>query len=332
MKIVLVTALAIFGIWANSSLAENNTEKTFKLRWVMAHEPIKVFERAARHFSDEVKRETNGKVIIEIVDGKTLNGGRPLTADQAFQMVKKGEVDITQTYTTYLGNHNAKFWTLDLPFMFKNHEHAAKVLQGKPGDQLLASLSDFNMQGLAFTYSGGYMIVPTHSKPIKSVADLKGLKVRINNNSPVGAAFMKSLGAVPVLTSGEITPDSDGFETTFPRFVELGSKIQDNNKIINDLQHSLFLTAVMINKQVFNSMPAAYQESIRKASKKAAELEREDSVKDAIEAKAKFIKDGYQVVTMDPAELEKMKQSAAPIYKKFEPMFGKEFIQTVHAN
>lgn len=332
MKIVCVLALAVASLWINASNAAANADKSYKLRWVMAHEPVRVFERAARHFADEVKRATAGKVEIQIIDGKTLNGGRPLSADQAFEMVKKGEVDITQTYTTYLGNHNAKFWALDLPFMFKNHEHATRALEGPGGQQLLSSLEASNMQGLAFTYSGGYMIVPTKDKEIRSVADLKGLKVRINNNSPVGAAFMKSLGAEPVLTSGEITPDSDGFETTFPRFVEVPQKAQDRNKIINDLQHSLFLTAVMINKTKFSEMPVAYQEAIKKASKAAALLEREDSIKDSEMAKAKFKEKGFQVVTMDAAQLAKFKETAAPIYKKFEPMLGKDFIQTMRAN
>lgn len=332
MKMIWVYALAVCGLWTNLSNAEQNTDKTYKLRWVMAHEPVRVFERAARHFADEVKRETNGKVEIQIIDGKSLNSGRPLSADQAFQMVKEGKIEITQTYTTYLGNHNSKFWALDLPFMFKTHQHASRVLEGPAGQQLLASLQGSNMQGLAFTYSGGYMILPTANREIRSVDDLKGLKVRINNNSPVSAAYMKSLGAEPIMTSGEVTADADGFETTYPRFVDMAKVAQDRNKIINDTQHSLFLTAVLINKTAFEALPAAYQESVKRASKKAAELEREDSIKDSEQARAKYLEKGYKVVTVEGAQLARFKAAADPIYKKFEPMLGKDFIQAMHSN
>lgn len=332
MKItsVFTVALLVFSGFS-AQAAVGSQEKTYKMRWVLAHAPVRVFDRAARHFTEEVKKNTDGKVQIEIVTGASMNGGKMMSADQAYELVKTGQVEMTQTYTTYLGNHNAAFWALDLPFIFRDHQHAAKVLEGPVGEKILSGLQANNVSGLAFTYSGGYMIIPTVKQEIRSVDDLKGLRVRVNNNSPVGTAFLKSLGATPMPTQAEYSGDMDGFESTYARFVDLGADVQNNMKVINDLQHSLFLTAILINKSYFESLPVKYQQAIQTAARTAAKLEREDSIRDSETAKSKYQQEGVKIVAMEGKQLQRMKDYAPSIYRKFEPVVGKDIIKSIQA-
>src|SRR5215468_9709239 len=123
MRIAAVLISLMFSVAAAAGTADKTEQKTYKVRWVLAHEPVRVFERAAKHFAEEVKKQTDGNLQIEIIDGKTMNNGQTMSPDVAFNMVKDGKIEMTQTYTTYLGNHSAPFWALDLPFLFKNHEH-----------------------------------------------------------------------------------------------------------------------------------------------------------------------------------------------------------------
>jgi TRAP-type C4-dicarboxylate transport system substrate-binding protein len=338
MKQILIVkwAAAFFALFTQVQLSHaastENLNKTYKVNWILAHEPIRAFERAARNFANEVGRRTNGKVIINIVDGKTYNGGKAMSASQAFSLVQSGKVEMTQTYTTHLGNYSPSFWALDLPFLFKDHEQAARALEGAPGQQIMASLDKTNVHGLSFTYSGGYMILPTAKREIKTIEDFKGLKVKINNDSPVGTALMKTLGAVPVPTQDPGAQGLDGLETTYARFVELDASVKADKAIINDLQHSMFLTAILVNKPFFDALPVSYQKAFAESAVAAARMERADSVKDCAKIKEDYIKDGHKVVAMTAVENARFKNSVGPVYAKFEPIFGKDLVASLRNN
>jgi TRAP-type C4-dicarboxylate transport system substrate-binding protein len=160
------------------------------------------------------------------------------------------------------------------------------------------------------------------------VEDFKGLKISVNNESPVGTALMKTLGAEPMPLSKD-SPKLDGFETTYARFVEMDQKTQDSKKVINDLQHSLFLTTILINKEFMASLPPEYQQAVRHAAGTAAVLERKDSIQDGVDLQKKFAAEGYHVVKMTAAEQRKFKESTQPVYTKFEPMLGKDLIKSI---
>ena len=66
---------------------------------------------------------------------------------------------MSQTYSTVLGKLYNRLWALDLPFLFRSHQHAAAVLDGPIGSELLAGLVPSGLRGLSFTPIGGYRII-----------------------------------------------------------------------------------------------------------------------------------------------------------------------------
>lgn len=314
------------------SSVQAETKQKYVIRWAVVHEPARVFERGIRHFSEVVKRETDGHIQVELVGPKVVGLRGPLSPTAAFNMIKKGQVEMIQTYTTYLANHNPALLALDLPFIFKDHNHSRRVLDGPIGKKMLAPLDQENVRGLAFTYSGGFMILPTQDQEIHTIEDLKGLRVKVNLQSPVGMALMKSVGAVPIETEDEGSRRIKALETTYARFKDLKPELQKSKNVINDLQHSLFLTAILINKEFFERLPKNYQAAIQKAALEAAELERQDSIKDSELARQEYLKSGHKIVTMDGAELQKFKKVALDVHKQFEPIIGKDLIEAIKAN
>lgn len=326
MKSGLLCVLGLIFLSGSAFAAGTKTEnKKYEIQWVLAHEPVSVFERAAKAFAEEVKKESGGQMTVTIVNSAKMNGGDVVGADKAYSMVKSGKLQMTQTYSSYLGQHSDKFWLMDLPFLFRDHAHAARVLESKIGQNVLASLEKDNVSGLAFTYSGGYMILPTKGAAIAKVEDFKGLKIKVNQNSPVGNAVMETLGAVPV-----VAKQSDGYETTFVRVLDYSNSAEQDKKFINNIGHSLFLTTILINKEYMDSLPPKFQDIIRKASVNAARLERTDSLRDSEKAKKDCEAKGYKIVDMSPAELERMKTAVVkPVYEKFAPVVGKDTIAAV---
>ena len=139
------------------------TQKT-KLRWVLAHTPYDLFLRSANIFAQHVHEYSQGQIEIEILGldqyEQKYNHGEPIDKYAVMDMVNDGVIDMSQMYTTQLGKINKDFRVLDLPFLFESHEHAARVLDGEIGQELMASLAEkSNIKGLAFTYSGGFRAI-----------------------------------------------------------------------------------------------------------------------------------------------------------------------------
>jgi TRAP-type C4-dicarboxylate transport system substrate-binding protein len=293
-----------------------------------AHEPARVFERAAKHFASSVNKRSNGRINVTIVDASTVSKTGVVSAYKAFQMVQRGELEMSQTYTTSLGKYENKLWVVDLPFLFRDHNHAANVLDGKLGQTILAGLDTKGIKGLGFTYSGGYRIIPSKEKPISSVEDFKDLKIRVSQDSPVAYSYLKELGAKPIQVSDINTSSKgiDGFETTYARLENIP---EDDSKFINETEHSLFLTTIIINKKFFDRLPSDLQKIVKDSVLDSAKLERADSIQDGLATKEKYKKDGLQFTSMSSEEKAKMKSASENVYKKYEALFGKQLIADI---
>jgi TRAP-type C4-dicarboxylate transport system substrate-binding protein len=297
----------------------------YHIRWILAHEPSGVFEQAAKDFAAILTKESKGDVDVQIVSAKEYGGGVPVSAGVAARAVSSGRVEMTQTYTTSLGRYYNNLWVLDLPYLFRSHEHAAKVLDGEIGKELLAGLEPKHMHGLAFTYSGGYRILPTVSREIHSPEDMKGLRVRVSG-SPVAKATMRVLGADPIVANIDDTVSLvkagkiDAGESTLPRFADGHEEL--GLPVINDTKHSLFLTAVVINDKFFNSLPKADQEAVSRAALQMARHERQQSVDDGEVVRKDALARGEKVVVLTAEEQARFAVALKPVYDEFAPGFG----------
>jgi len=152
--------------------------KTTKIRWVIAHEPLDLFIRAAKDFQDFLNASQSAEEIeVEVMTlseySTKYKNGETVTKHDLLDLIESGEIEMSQMYTTWLAeNFNHDMLALEMPFLFENHEHATRVLEGEVGEYLLDKTTEnSNVRGLAFTYSGGFRNVLSNKK----VNNLKGL-------------------------------------------------------------------------------------------------------------------------------------------------------------
>jgi len=235
--------------------------------------------------------------------------------------------------TSGVGEIEPNFYALDLPFLFRSHEHAAKVLDGKIGEHLLASLEKSQVRGLAFTYSGGYRVIPSLNRPLAAVKDFNGMRVR-TTNSPVSQATLRQLGAVPVPLSLEdghnamSFGDIDAAETTY---IRVTSVVGEKTKYLNETFHSLFLTSILASDKFYKSLSIENQDALKRAALKAAQIERQDSIDDGVKVKAAFEKQGVKVVRMSASEEKAFRAKVKPVYTKFQKVFEKSLVDDIVA-
>jgi TRAP-type C4-dicarboxylate transport system substrate-binding protein len=152
--------------------------KTTTIRWVIAHEPLSLFVRAAKDFQDFVNAaQTAEKIEVEIMTlseySQKYNNGVIVTKHDLLDLMEAGKIEMSQMYTTWLAEkYEHDMLALDMPFIFEDHDHATRVLEGEVGEFLLDKITKkSNVRGMAFTYSGGFRNVLSNKK----INTLKGL-------------------------------------------------------------------------------------------------------------------------------------------------------------
>jgi TRAP-type C4-dicarboxylate transport system substrate-binding protein len=310
--------------------------QTKKIRWLIAHEPVNLFLRTAEAFKEKIAELTNNEYDVEIFTPSQYREMNQIRYNHAVPQLdpmlgmESGELEMSQLHITELAKwHSADFLALELPFLFRDHDHAAKVLEGEIGKAMLNGLTDRSpATGLAFTYSGGFRCVASDSE-ITSLSDLEGIKFATTHN-PVTIDTVTAIGAVPesftiqdfITKFREEGYSADALETTIPRY--LAQFQNTSKKFLTNTKHSLFLTSIIISNKFLESLDADTRAKFEEACTYASRLERKWSVEDAenFAAKADHSDTGitYRELTAD--ETAEFKAKTAPIVEKYKDFFS----------
>lgn len=307
------------------------------VKWVLAHDPIEIFIRAAEEFKKIVEARAPGRLNIDILtlsdySAKYCNG-KKVTKGQLLDLMAQGEIQMSQMYTYVLSKYNKDLDVLDMPFLFRDHGHAQRVFEGPIGEAMLEGYGreGSKIKGLGFTYSGGYKNM-AFNKDVTTLTDFVGAKIR-TSNSPVAQATFKSLGAVP--TTFEIeelaqrlgTDEIDAGECTWPRFY--GNGVNETAKTVVNTDHSLLVTNIIINTDFFNDLDVELQAIVKDAAIQAARFEREISVEDVGPTSARARNEGYKIVDLTSDERNEFVKTTAVVYEQFADYFSPGLIDSI---
>lgn len=309
---------------------------TRTIRWVLAHEPYDIFLRAAEKFSSQVAEKTNNAIQIEVLGLneyiERYNAGQAVDRYKIRELVDNGTIEMSQMYTTTLGLLDNDMFVLDMPFIFRDHDHAARVLDGAIGQELMDSLAEkTNIKGLAFTYSGGFRAI-IGNKVIESIDDVQGQRVRVAH-CPVAEDTLRAFGAEPVVMPIEQLRDAigsgsvDAGESTYPRIY--GMNQNETATVINHTEHSLFLTTLIMNKGLWNELTVEHQQIFREAALAAAQIERAESLDDVAITRDRAEQDGIKVVDLSDRAREQFKAAVQPVYDKYTPVFSNRLVERI---
>lgn len=316
--------------------------KPIHIKWVLAHEPIDIFVRAAEKFIEVLEQKAPGEFEVEVltlseysekynsdITGETANR---ITKHDLLDHMDAGRIEMSQMYTYVLSKYNPDLDALDLPFLFRDHDHAARVFEGEIGENLLAGYSrNSNIQGMAFTYSGGFMNMPVNKK-VASLSDMVGTRVRVSN-SPVASATWAALGADPVVMDVERVAegirggDIDAGESSWPRIYSC----QQNEvaESILEPNHRLLLTNIIINKDFLSGLTAEQQQIMKEAAMEAGRYERAVAVAEVEPTKARCEQDGIPVVILSREDRERFERASEQVYAQFADTFTPGLVDSI---
>jgi tripartite ATP-independent transporter DctP family solute receptor len=214
----------------------------------------------------------------------------------------------------------------NLPYVFRDTAHAQKVMDGAIGTELLDKVTNSGkgIVGICWMDAGARSFYDT-KKPIKSMADLKGLKVRVMGN-PMFVDMANSMGANgiamgydQVFTSLQ-TGVIDGAENNPPSFVF------DNHyqvaKYYTIDEHLIVPEMLVMSKKVFDSLSKDDQALVKKFGREAQFEERklwEEYEKKAMD-KAKAA--GVQILQISAADKKQLQDAVKPVWDKYGPKYA----------
>lgn len=126
-------------------------------------------------YSELIAQRTQDKVRIEVYPSTQLGNERDLV-----EGLQLGTIDLVVTSTGPLGGFVPRMFVVDLPFLFRDREHAYKVLDGLIGRELLEAFSAKGIKGLAF-WENGFRQITNSVRPIEKPEDLRSP----NPSSPI---------------------------------------------------------------------------------------------------------------------------------------------------
>ena len=173
----------------------------------------------ALHFMGSMIAErSGGRDQIRVFHSRQLGEEK-----ETIEQTRAGAIDLNRTNGALIGNLVPAMNVLAMPFLFRSIEHLQKVLDGPIGNEILNSFEPYGFVGLAF-YDSGARSIYNSVRPIRSLADIKGLRLRVQQ-SQLMSDMIKALGAEPVelpygqVITGLATKLIDGAENNWPSFV-----------------------------------------------------------------------------------------------------------------
>ncbi len=284
--------------------------------------------KGADRFKQLVEERSKGKIKVEVYPNSQLYKDK-----EEMEALQLGSVQMLAPSLAKFGPLGVKeFEVFDLPFLFKDDASFRAVTDGDVGKGLFAKLETKGIKGLAF-WDNGFHIMSAN-KPLHTVADFKGLKMRIQS-SKVLDAQMRALGAIPqvmafselyqALQSGVV----DGTEGVPSNFWT--QKIFEVQKHISLSNHGHLAYAVIVNKKFYDGLPAdlraAVDSSIKDATTYANAIAATEN-KDALEK----IKASGKTTLYTPTvtEITEWKQALMPVHKEMESRVGKATIEATY--
>ena len=285
--------------------------------------------KGAERFKQLAEERSKNRLKVELYPNSQLYKDK-----EELEALQLGSVQILAPSLAKFGPLGVKeFEVFDLPFIFKDDAAFRAVVNGKVGADLFSKLEAKGIKGMAY-WDNGFHIMSAN-KPLRSVADYKGLKMRIQS-SKVLDAQMRALGALPqvmafselyqALQSGVV----DGTEGVASNFFT--QKIFEVQKHISLTNHGHLAYAVIINKKFYDGLPADLRAVVDSSMKDATEHANSVASADNAAALEKIKASGKSAVyTPTAAELEEMRKVLMPVHKEMETRVGKATIDAVYA-
>jgi tripartite ATP-independent transporter DctP family solute receptor len=276
-------------------------------------------------FKDELEKLTKGKVEVRVFPNLQLGGGREI-----IEGVQMGTIQMCESSLAPMAGFNKTFLAFNLPYLFPSRDAAYKFLDGPLAGSMKTSVEAKGFKILEY-WDNGYRHLTNSKRPVKSPADLAGLKIRTMEN-PVHMEAFRQMGANPTpMAFGEVFTALqqgaiDGQENAYNNITSM--KFQEVQKYVTETGHFYDVTAFIINPDFYNKLPKDIQDAIKQAARTATEYQRKRSIEDDSKQK-EVVKKSSTVIELTEADRANFKEAAKGTYEVFKKDIGEDQLKKI---
>ncbi len=288
-------------------------------------EPVHPYGQGAEKFAQLVAEKSNGEIEVQVFPSSQLGGQKDLIEGLIF-----GTVDMALVGTAVLGQFQPQISIFDLPFLFKDRAHAYVSLD-TVGMEIGKELEPKGIKLLGYM-ENGIRHVTNNVRPVKTPADMEGLKIRVMTNKTY-VEMMKALGASPTpMAFGELYSAMqqgtvDGQEN--PSAHIWTKRFFEVQKYASKTAHAYSPEPLVISMMAWSRLNEKQQAILTEAAKEAIAWQRELSEKMDREYWDKIIATGkMEVIDVDR---EQFAEATKPVYAMFADVVGQDNIDKIEA-
>ena len=305
-----------------------------KIKFGHVAPPFHGQNKGVQAFADYVKEKTDGRILIGNFPLGQLGGERSMA-----EQVQAGTLEMAAITTAVLQNFVPQMAVLDLPFIFPDRKTAYATLDDpEVQERLFSYLPKKGFIGLGFT-ENEFRDFTNTTRPVRSPADIKGLKVRVMN-SPVYLDTFKELGAsavgipFPEVYNALQTGVIDAQEN--PVLTSILMKFTEVTKYVTLTHHCVTECPIIVNPDYWATLTPADQKIFREAAGVCIRTNREVNAglhkklpKLGISIDEFCEKNGIDLIRLTPEQHAAFRNATSPVWDKYRPKIGEDFLNFV---
>lgn len=277
-----------------------------------------------KKFKEIVESKSGGKLKVQPYFSAQLGDDQKMT-----EALKGGLQEITIPSTSPMVGMVKEYGIFDFPFIFNDGKEADKVLDGPLGQKLLEKLPQHGLIGLTY-WENGFRNLTNSKRPVATLEDFKGLKIRTMQNSVHLDAF-KALGANPtpmvfseVFTALE-SKTVDGQEN--PLATILSNKFYEVQPYLSMTNHVYTPFVFLVSKKFWDQLSDTEKKILKDAAVEAGKYQRELNREANKKAQDTLKEKGMKVNEIPAAEKAKIQEAIKPVIDKYAEQFGKDLVK-----
>jgi tripartite ATP-independent transporter DctP family solute receptor len=267
--------------------------------------------QALRYMGRLIAESSGGRHQIRVFHSRQLGEEK-----ETIEQTRAGAIDLNRTNVALIGTFVPAMNVLAMPFLFRSIEHLQKVLDGPIGDEILGSFEPYGFVGLAF-YDSGARSIYNSVRPVRSLADIKGLRIRVQQ-SELMSDMIRALGAEPVelpygqVLTGLATRLIDGAENNWPSFVTTDHYKYAGYYTLTE--HTMSPEVLVMSQKAWESLSTEDRRIFRDAAVRSSRFMREKW--QALEARSRQQAKAAGVMIVTDFDRKPFEAAMAAIYAK----------------
>jgi TRAP-type C4-dicarboxylate transport system substrate-binding protein len=289
--------------------------------------PTTGFSKSIKFIGDRLKQQFGDRVDIKYCWNIMDFGYK---AEEIVWLVESGLLTLGYQSSSYLTDRVPELSFVDLPFLFRDNDHARGAMDGALGKRLVQAVEskcDFRILGW---YENGFRHISNRVRTVRTPGDLKDIHIRVLP-SQVQKRTFELLGARPqimdltdairMIKAGEI----DAQENPLTNTVTYG--VHKFHRFHTLSNHFYISRPIFLHRPTFDAWPADLKEAMQRAVTESVAFQRELHVKEEEDAEAAIKAEGCEIVTLDAAQHDAFAAAVQPITAEARKLLGDELFK-----